>query len=139
MYTYALIHSGASYALISIWSLTCSSNVQMWSHHHQNGRNRIIPFICNVLDTEDAEYVGGCLPQRTHCYDPAVALPVDDRLDDVRSKSEAEENGEEVCGSRIWAEGRPYRVWICSSWAASHHGLRVQRQLGIVEWISFET
>ena len=110
--------------------------MQKWSYQHQNGPDRIIPFICNVLDTENPEYVGDRLPQRTHCYDPAVALPVDDSLDNVRSKSKAEENGEEVCGSRVWAEGRPYSVWICSSWAASHRGLGMQMKSGIAEWIS---
>ena len=78
--------------------------MQAWSHQHQDVPYRIIRFICNVLDTEDAEDVGSHLPQRTHCYDPAVALAVDDGLDDVRSKRKTEENGEEVCGSRVWAK-----------------------------------
>ena len=92
-----------------------------------------------MLDTEDADYVGSRLPQRTHCYDPAVALAVDDGLDNVRSKSESKENSEEVCCSRVGAKCRPLTVWICLSWAASHRGLRTQRKSDIVEWISAGT
>ena len=72
--------------------------MQTWSHQHQDEPNSIIWFVRNVLDTEDTKYVGSNLPQRTHCYHPAVALAVGDGLDDVRSQSETEENGEEVCG-----------------------------------------
>lgn len=76
--------------------------MQTESYQHQNEPDRVIRFICNVLDTEDAEHVARCLPQRSHCYDPAVSFAVDDGLDNVRGKGEAEENGEEVRGSGIW-------------------------------------
>ena len=92
-----------------------------------------------MLDAEDAEYVGSRLPQRTHCYDPAVALAVHDGLDNVCSKNETEQNGEEVCGSRARAKCRPLSVWICSSWAAPHRGLQIQRKSSIAEWISAGT
>ena len=92
------------------------------SYQHQNEPDRVICFICNVLDTQDAEYVAGRLPQRSHCYDPAVAFAIDDRLDNVRGESEAEENSEEVCGPRIWTKAGPLGIGIRLCWAASHRG-----------------
>lgn len=102
--------------------------MQRQSYQHQNKPDRVIGFICNVLDAEDAEHVAGRLPQRSHRYDPAVAFAVDDGLDNVCGKSEAKEDGEEVCGSGIWAESWPFRVWIRLRWAASHHGQGMQKK-----------
>lgn len=79
-----------------------------------------------MLDTEDAKNIAGRLPQCSHCYDPGVAFAVDDGLDNVRNKSEGEEDGEEVCGSRIWAKAWPLGFRICLSWAASHCEARIQ-------------
>ena len=79
-----------------------------------------------MIDTEDAENIADRLPQRSHCYDPGVAFAVDDGLGNVRNKSESEEDGEEVCGSRIWAKAWPLRFRICLSWAATHCEARMQ-------------
>lgn len=43
----------------------------------------------------------------------------------MRSESKAEKNGEEVCGSRVWAKAWPLGVWIRLSQAASHDGVDV--------------
>ena len=94
--------------------------MQRQSHQHQDKPDRIIRFICDGLDAEDAEHVAGCLPQRSHCYDPAIAFAVDDRLNNMDHESEPEENGKEVSGTRIWAKGWPLGVWICLSRAACH-------------------
>ena len=48
------------------------------SYQHQNEPDRVIRFIFNVLDTEDAKHVADRLPQRSHRYNPAVAFAVDD-------------------------------------------------------------
>lgn len=96
--------------------------MQRQSHQHQNKPNRIIRFICDILDAEDAERVAGGLPQRSHCYDPAVTFAVDDGLNNMAHESEAEENGEEVSGTRIWAKTWPLGIRICLSRAACHCG-----------------
>lgn len=96
--------------------------MQRRSYQYQDEPNRVKRFICNVLDTEDTEHVARHLPQCSHCYDPTVAFAVYDGLNNVRGESEAEENGEEICGSRIWTKVWPLGVWIRLSWAASHCG-----------------
>lgn len=95
------------------------------SHQYQDEPDGIIRIICNVLDTEDADYIAGSLPKCAHCDDPAVAFTVDDGLGNVGDKSEAKEDGEEVCSSGVWAEAWPCRVWICLSRAASHCRLQM--------------
>ena len=73
-----------------------------------------------MLDAEDAEYIADRLPQRSHCYYPAIALAIDDGLGNVRDQGKGEENGEEVGGAGVGAEGWPLAVWIIFGWAASH-------------------
>ncbi len=94
--------------------------MQGWSHQHQDEPDRIICFVRNVFDTKDAEYIAGGLPQRSHCYDPAVAFAVNDGLGNVRDESKVEKNSEEVCSSRIGAKVWPLTLWVCLSRAASH-------------------
>ena len=79
-----------------------------------------------MLDTEDAENIADRLPQRSHRYNPAIALAVDDGLSNVRDQGKGEENGEEVRGSGIGAEVGPFTVWVILSWAASHCEYGVQ-------------
>lgn len=98
---------------------------------YQNEPDRIIRFTCDVLDAEDAENVAGCLPQRSHCYDPAVAFAVDDGLDNMDHESEPEEDGEEVSGTRIWAKFWPLGIRICLSRAACHYE-RIWESLGSI-------
>ena len=88
-----------------------------------------------MLDTEDAKDIAGRLPQRSHCYDPGVAFAVDNGLDNVRNKSEGEEDGEEVCGSRVWAKAWPFSFRICLSWAAAHCEARIEVKSRAAEMI----
>lgn len=101
------------------------------SYQHQSEPDGIVRIICNVLNTEDADYIAGSLPQCAHCYDPAVAFAVDDGLGNMGDKSEGKEDGEEICSSGIWAEAWPCSVWICLSRTASHCRLRMYTNSGL--------